>query len=70
MQNPKPPLKGEVARRSRVGGVAAESFEYAGNNKHFPASNLQPLSQLSLTAPLKGSLELAYSLSFFRLWFR
>ena len=45
-KNPKPPLRGEVARRSRVGGVGAKSLEYAGNNGHFPTSNLPPLSQL------------------------
>jgi hypothetical protein len=35
-----------VARRSRVGGVGAKSFEYGGNNGHFPTSGLPPLSQL------------------------
>ena len=45
-KNPKPPLRGEVARCSRVGGVEAKSLEYAGNNGHFQTSNLTPLSQL------------------------
>ena len=45
-KNPKPPRGGEVARRSRVGGVGAKSLEYGGNNRLFTTSNLPPLSQL------------------------
>ena len=45
-KNSKPPLRGEVARRSRVGGVEAKKLEYAGKNGHFQTSNLPPLSQL------------------------
>ena len=45
-KHPRPPLRGEVARRSRVGGVGAKSFEYGGKNGHFPTSGLPPLSQL------------------------
>ena len=45
-KNPKPPLRGEVARRSRIGGVGAKSLEYARNNEHFLISNRPPLSQL------------------------
>ena len=55
--NPKPPLRGEVARHSRVGGVGAKSLECAGNHVHFPTSNRPPLSRLRRQLPSEGSLE-------------
>ena len=54
-KNPKPPLRGEVARRSRVGGVGAKSLEYVGNNVHFLTSNLPPLSRLRRQLPSRGA---------------
>ena len=50
----------QVARRSRVGGVGPKSSEYVENNGHFQTSNLSTPQSPTATAPLKGSLELAF----------
>ena len=51
----KPPLRGEVARRRRVGGVDAKRLVHTDNSNHFPKQPSTPQSPTA-TAPLEGSL--------------
>ena len=57
-KNPKPPLRGEVARRSRVGGVGAKSLEYVGKTDFSQHPTYHPsfTTATALRLPLKGSL--------------